>query len=41
MSSITVLTVFEMLTFEMFDLEKVCQGHGVQHWRCRRQMANL
>ena len=26
------LTVFEILTFEIFDLEKVCQGHAVQHW---------
>ena len=36
-----VLTVFEILTFEIFDLEKVDQGHGVQHWQCRSQIANV
>ena len=35
------LTVFEILTFEIFDLEKVGQGHRVQHWHCRRQIANV
>ena len=25
------LIVFEILTFEIFDLEKVGQDHGVQH----------
>ena len=32
------LTVFEILTFEIFDLEKVGQGHGVQHWQCRTRL---
>ena len=27
------LTVFEILTFEIFHLEQVGQGHGVQHWQ--------
>ena len=35
------LTVFEILKFEMFDLEKVGQGYGVQHRQCRRQIANV
>ena len=35
------LTVFEILTFEIFDLEKVGQGNAVQHWQCRRQIANV
>ena len=35
------LTVFEILTFERVDLEKVGQGHGVQHWQCRSQIANV
>ena len=35
------LTVFEILTFQIFDLEKVRQGHGVQHWQCRSQIANV
>ena len=45
MSSLAVfalaLTVFEILTFEIFDLEKVGQSHGVQNWPCRRQIANV
>ena len=35
------LTVSEILTFEIFELEKVDQGHGVQHRQCRRQIANV
>ena len=35
------LTVFEILIFEIFDLEKVGQGHGVQHFQCRGQIANV
>ena len=33
------LTVFEILIFEIFDREKD-QGHAVQHWQCRSQIAN-
>ena len=35
------LAVFEIVTFEIFDLKTVGPGHGVQHWQCRRQMANV
>ena len=35
------ITVFEILTFEIVDLEKVGQGHGVRHWQCRSQFANV
>ena len=33
--------VFEILTFEIFDLEKVGEGHGVQHSQCRSQIVNV
>ena len=35
------VTVFEIFIFEIFDFEKVGQGHGVQHWQCRNQIANV
>ena len=35
------LTVFQILILEIFDLEKVGQGLGVQHWQCRSQIANV
>ena len=28
------LSVFEILKFAIFELEKVGQGHEVQHWQC-------
>ena len=34
------LTVSEILTFQMFDLLKVGQGHGVQFLQCCPAMAN-
>ena len=33
--------MFKILTFEIFDLEKVGQGHEVQHWQCRSQITNV
>ena len=45
MSSLTVFTlalnVLEIFTFEKFDLEKVGEGHEVQHWKCSRHIANV
>ena len=35
------LAVIEILIFEIFDLEKVGQVHGVQHWQCHSQTANV
>ena len=35
------VTVFEIFIFEIFDLEKVGQGHGVQHWQYRSLIANV
>ena len=30
-----------ILTFEIFDFEKVGQGHELQHWQCRRQITSV
>ena len=34
-------TVFEILTFKIVDLQKVCQGHEVQFWHLHHSMANV
>ena len=35
------LSVNEAIKLEIFNLEKVGQGHGVQHWQCRSPIANV